>query len=101
MIMRMIYESAEPVIAWIGESKENSDLAMAFIANFTGSESDMDYMRQNVREQASETWVALSNLWSRPYWERVWVIQEVAVARKVQIVCGNVSISLDALERLC
>lgn len=43
---------------------------------------------------------ALSGLFevvSNPYWQRAWIIQEVAVARKVVLVCGSKRTSWDAL----
>jgi len=35
----------------------------------------------------------LSPIFSLPYWTRVWVIQEIAVATSVRLVCGNVTTS--------
>jgi hypothetical protein len=40
---------------------------------------------------------SLENLFARPYWKRVWIIQEVAVASKVRIPCGGDEINWDDL----
>jgi hypothetical protein len=35
---------------------------------------------------------------ARPYWRRVWIIQELALARHVTIHCGRLEISWSALS---
>ncbi|KAI9765064.1 MAG: hypothetical protein M1839_005621 [Geoglossum umbratile] len=43
-------------------------------------------------------WEALENiLTKRPYWTRLWVVQEVANSQKATIRCGSKSMSLDTL----
>ena len=43
---------------------------------------------------------ALREPFQRPYWTRLWIIQEMAVASKVQILCGYSSIALLDLNRI-
>ena len=38
-------------------------------------------------------WVALAHLLERPWFTRTWVIQEVALATRAEIVCGDVTLS--------
>ena len=37
---------------------------------------------------------SLQDLFYRPYWTRRWIIQEIAVASQVRILCGDISLSL-------
>lgn len=41
---------------------------------------------------------ALSRLFERPYWHRIWIVQEVVHAKSVTFLCGDKSISEDVLH---
>jgi hypothetical protein len=41
-----------------------------------------------------ESW---SKFFSRPYWSRVWILQELAVAREVYLMCGSRTVTLAQL----
>ncbi|KAH7326151.1 heterokaryon incompatibility protein-domain-containing protein [Stachybotrys elegans] len=41
---------------------------------------------------------ALVDLFERPYWRRRWIIQEIAVARQVTVICGTSTMALYDLE---
>jgi hypothetical protein len=45
----------------------------------------------------ADGWTHLGVLFSRPYFKRLWVIQEVAKAKSATVLCGNKSISYEAL----
>ncbi len=45
----------------------------------------------------SQKWAAYNSFLERPWWTRVWVIQEVAVSDKVVVLCGEHSIGWDHL----
>ncbi|KAM5383828.1 hypothetical protein ACJZ2D_001817 [Fusarium nematophilum] len=42
---------------------------------------------------ASPTWKAIDSLLKRPYWKRLWVLQEMVLAKNLTICCGTRSIS--------
>ena len=42
-------------------------------------------------------WPALADVIRRPYWGRLWVVQEMIVAAKCTLLCGNDAISLEDL----
>jgi hypothetical protein len=53
----------------------------------------------------SSTWsqensLSLVNLFNRPYWYRIWIIQEVLQAQDLIVVCGNQKVKWQALENL-
>lgn len=41
---------------------------------------------------------ALANFFERPYWKRRWIIQEVAMSSRVQIMSGDMRMSLDEMD---
>jgi hypothetical protein len=47
-----------------------------------------------------DEWTALEAFFTREWWERVWIIQEVAYAREVLLHCGDRSIYWDTLHNL-
>jgi hypothetical protein len=91
-LMGKIYTRAERVIAWLGEETFDSGMALDFIPYLTkvakfDTESiwlfylgNCDFLRQMM---------SLVHLFSRPWWQRMWIIQEVALAPDVLVVCGS------------
>lgn len=115
-IMRKIYSSAMVVLVWLGRPTAKSDLAMDSLASLTHrllgksakkessilSESRVLYGQNPNRVGYSyqgdpgvlrmvldaEVGGAILSLFSRVYWRRIWIIQEVLLAREIRIVCG-------------
>jgi hypothetical protein len=93
--MQDIYMNAKKVLAWLGPEKDDSNLALDFAeAIATRARSSWREARQWIRtttedESSSHLWQALMRLMSRSWWRRVWVIQETAVAKDVQFLCGE------------
>jgi hypothetical protein len=94
--MASIFSDAQKVVVDLGtvkdgaESDENAR-AMKLIAEIgrLGIHS-----RQKVLDIAQDAdravdWVALGKLLGRPYWRRVWIAQEVAVAADINVICGR------------
>ena len=78
-LMKLIYSRAKSVIAWIGKSSADSSQAMAALRRMPSKSS-----------RARDTiWEKLENLFARPYWKRIWIIQELAVATEVKVACGR------------
>ncbi len=96
--MREIYSRAWSVIAWLGCEKDDSAKAIAFMDKLA------DYSRQSTTELRDVlaidprfveqgTWLGLKLLSDRPYWCRLWIVQELALgAADVVLVCGKDSI---------
>lgn len=80
--MPEIYSSAAQVLIHVGESAESSDLAMDHFANF-GCQQDID----------NPTLTAIHAFFQRPWFERIWVIQEVAMSNSALVLCGAKSVS--------
>lgn len=72
--MTRIYSSASQVLAWLGPAEGDSDIAMDVLGCIISGEFDIsrEYFRQGTR--------ALIDIFRRPWWSRVWIVQEFAVA---------------------
>ncbi|KAK4120783.1 HET-domain-containing protein, partial [Parathielavia appendiculata] len=70
LIMRDIYEAATKVLAWLGEASKDSDLAMDLVDKG---------MADKVLQRQSRESSAFKKLCPRPYWTRIWILQELAV----------------------
>ncbi|CZR70120.1 uncharacterized protein PAC_20021 [Phialocephala subalpina] len=113
LIMGDIYEQAEEVVIWLGEEADDSSLAFELIRMwgraghlFFGSgdrvsteSEEAGTLLDNVSTRAFEPRcsLALLRLLIRPYWRRIWVLQEVARARTRTLVCGNDRLDISPL----
>jgi hypothetical protein len=115
--MHRIYANASRVVVWLDIPFRNSDLAFEFAEKLYrcfpretihGSEGELQgnfYGQARVApishfihpEYASE-WLALHNLFNRPYWHRAWIFQELLMAREIIIVCGTKSTKWGPIE---
>lgn len=113
-MMRGIYAGAGGVVVWVGLGVRQSELGIGFARKLnlclsspakSGGEldeRDKERVRKLVRDPGSvEGLKSLVSLFRRQYWWRIWVIQEVAVARKAVVYCGSESISWEDLDRVC
>ena len=104
-IMRNIYEGAEKVLIWLGDSTRNSQRAIRLaenIAETTNNGYNPATLSPILRSGRSASLIEdgvlpLKALLRRPWFRRVWVVQEVAVAKRVVLLCGQDEISWDSL----
>ena len=124
-----IYSRAIGVISWLGQSNplsqnafqivekrilcpENAPMRMWDISqklySFDVAQNKWPTTQQLVsdRELFSNfaevvVWPSLADILRRPYWNRLWVMQEIIVAEKVTLLCGTSTISLDDFGAVC
>jgi ankyrin repeat protein len=88
-----IYQKAELVIVWLGTGTQDSDDLMDFLRTLplkAEVPSASQLVPRHVQVRYSET---MEKLLDRPWFRRIWVIQEVAKARRAIIACGWKSVS--------
>jgi hypothetical protein len=96
--MSEIYRSAQSVLVWLGPADLNSDHAIDLV-NIPDRRSEVyKHFAGSISVDAQE---ALVNLLSREYWFRTWIIQELLLGKKFEIVCGSKHISGLAAENFC
>ena len=106
-LMHTIYSKADNVVIWLGEEGPDDEMAFGFVPILLSyipplSASDGVTRQGLVARQAipivgSPAWIALSRIFSRAYFRRSWIIQEVALARHAVVHCGPYVIDWDLL----
>ncbi|PMD37806.1 HET-domain-containing protein [Hyaloscypha variabilis F] len=87
MRMGLIYSNAVKVLAWIGEKDYYSERAMNYLHVEARAQAQGGLGKNiHISEYHAES---VSALLRRPYWKRVWVIQEISKGREVHVVCGS------------
>lgn len=100
-LMPQIYSRASRVIVYLGESTDESDSVMDWIhendspSNFGGSAASVtDGKFQVTRPDTA----LIDEFLQRPWFSRVWVLQEAALASDVVVCCGNKEISWESFR---
>ena len=79
---------AQRVLVWLGPETEASCEAFAFLSEtYSGSPNNR---RRLMKDHG---WIAMKDLYQREYWQRVWIVQEVCLAREAVVLCGRTQIS--------
>ena len=98
--MRQIYEAAKLVICWLGKQETSDEDGFALMRDIYaqfGDQSIFDLMNSSF-ETTKELglpgiddlrWKALCKILYRPYFFRIWIVQEIIVARDCIIQCGT------------
>ncbi|CAN9214094.1 unnamed protein product [Alternaria alternata] len=112
--MGMIYRQARRVIAWLGTSTSGSGQALAALSNLAKlvEISDDGWIFPSTNNKSNwrprldkpplddETWVKLEDLFFRPYFDRLWIVQELRLASQHSLIqCGDDTLTLSELRR--
>lgn len=116
-----IYRGATRVLVWLGRDEDGqgrrSIIAMKEIAakclgksveDLSDDDSHLrdeyelwdllpEHMLQGLDCDNEDSWKALSWFFSRPWFSRLWVIQEVVSNRNVEVLCGDSHVSWDVV----
>lgn len=94
MRMRDIYGSAWTVIAWLGESSFGSSSAVQLVRDLAelqqagaGGEDIQACLRAEPHYLGQGCWLGLQELMERPYWYRLWIIQEMVMGASATWIC--------------
>ncbi|KAF2754171.1 hypothetical protein EJ05DRAFT_504274 [Pseudovirgaria hyperparasitica] len=113
-LMAEIYSQASQVVAWLGPPSEGSDFGLPLLGRIS-SKFDVDWRSGHIlwgtpreddtRESIDyDIWLldctvafpvmsrehrAMLEVYNRPYFERLWIRQEVTNPRKVMMTCGT------------
>lgn len=108
--MSDIYKNASRTLVWLGEAAQNSDLAMDNIQQLTHklsmvkNPSSLSVVQKlanyNMPPHSDPVWEAIRQLQLRPWFYRLWTLQEIVLSKKAVLWCGRKVISWDALFAL-
>jgi hypothetical protein len=113
LLMRQIYAGAQQVLVWLGpESPDDREAfnVMHWLHSQTPAANVNDeYFRDEISSRAVQfvastwaddaepPWDDFVRMFMRPWFERIWVIQEVASARTVLVLCGRKNLPWEVL----
>jgi hypothetical protein len=93
-LMSRIYSEAAEVLIYLGEDTADSAFAINVISGYDDPKMEKDpiditKVLTDYQRDSNTKVQALNNLFHRPWFHRVWVIQEAAFARKAKVICGT------------
>ncbi|KAI9932586.1 hypothetical protein MW887_008831 [Aspergillus wentii] len=121
--MNLIYDKAETVLAWLGPASKSTALGVNFVKkvgdialttatdmfrwddyvdNEEHSATRLERKEEYTQEKSHElgipfddlaSWDAFSEFFDKPWYQRMWIVQEIIQARKDIVVCGPHSVS--------
>ena len=104
LLMRKLFHRAESIVIWLGEESHNSSSAFDLVSRIVAAAATeqacspvdakkvfkaQDLSGLALPEHSNPAWEALNSLFWRPWFSRIWVIQEVTVARGALVLCGS------------
>jgi hypothetical protein len=103
--MLSIYQMAWTVVVWLGSERDNSDVATQWIhsISFVYNGTYGPVARRKIAmiiypKVTSEYYRALGCFLARPYWARMWIIQELSVVQnRSPLFCGEESFTWQEL----
>ena len=99
--MKEIYQNATGVIVWLGLAAEGSCWGIALAKEMARLMESFELqspvttemlLAKGAPELNSPAWMALAKIIRRPWFTRVWIVQEIVMGRKVDLYCGKSSI---------
>ena len=96
--MTQIYEKSQMVLIWLGVADDTSDRAMEYLPKLVDSLQHNG--EPNKLGSKPDDDISVHRLLRRPWFERVWTLQEAAKARKCLLICGNQSFPFKILQQL-
>ncbi|KAF2202605.1 HET-domain-containing protein [Delitschia confertaspora ATCC 74209] len=104
-LMRRIYADASTVIAWLGDATAIEKAVFSeipgVIQNMVRPEaasiapklfSDDIAHTLHVPDTRSEFWPVFGRIINRPWFSRLWILQELLLAREITVYCGGASL---------
>ncbi|KAI4233939.1 MAG: hypothetical protein LQ352_008207 [Teloschistes flavicans] len=102
--MNLIYTMAWRVLVWLGSGNDDSDLAMDNLRSLTeimtplpNDEGDREYRQRRLAPAGHPVWTAIVKLYNRSWFRRLWIMQEVILAKGIFVLCGNRVLSWAAI----
>ncbi|KAL8729389.1 MAG: hypothetical protein Q9166_004782 [cf. Caloplaca sp. 2 TL-2023] len=96
-IMKNIYTGASQVLVWLGESDKDLRKAMAFFKQLEVTKSHFP-----AKEDIAPFVPGLGKFFKKPWWSRLWVVQEVVAAHPLKdplLGCGRIWIPWNVVRR--
>ncbi|RFU25540.1 hypothetical protein B7463_g10797, partial [Scytalidium lignicola] len=111
MLMTDVYSLASQVLIWLGEDTAGTEGVEDLISNalqiLPPESVDPEEMQKRIKELSADSSKALRINWDpflrlieNPWFERKWIVQEVALARQAVLIHGPLKLSWDLVSSL-
>src|ERR1700760_3685769 len=110
-MMGQIYRTSKETLVWLGPQSDDSDKAVEFLHSLSrhrfkfAKEAPKDEKEQSklmaelfIRDDRRDGWEALEKFFARPWWTRVWTLQEFILSKEVVFNCGSKKLSRKGLD---
>ena len=105
-MMGEIFKAARKVVVWLGDDYDDSRAGMQLAKQLLhiaiyqppGGLTSANLELHGLPKRGHKRWKALSLILRRPWFWRTWVVQEVALNDKVELVLGSLSFAWEELE---
>lgn len=110
LLMSRIFDHAWSTLIWLGEEADNSSGALNTILaindafqyfNEDWTPEPEDFERLFLPAPGSPKWPELSKSLERPWFQRVWIIQEIVFSKNARFLCGTNYISWHDITIFC
>jgi hypothetical protein len=91
--MGTIYSHASQVCVWVGLADSFAEGAFRLLSR----KETMGGIKRGIIKHP-EDWYDMAEFCKREYWDRLWIIQEVVLARKIEVYCGHLHFPWKALS---
>ncbi|KAI1763797.1 heterokaryon incompatibility protein-domain-containing protein [Hypoxylon sp. FL1150] len=100
-MMGNIYENASDVLIWLGEGDENTDALFMHLNSLYELRDDSwedtrAEMNARFMSESQNVPQTIEDVLSRPWFERMWTLQELLLSSHATVRCGGQSMSWDA-----
>jgi hypothetical protein len=108
--MHLIYRLANTVWAWLGLAEDQSSVGQAVARLERLVYVERKKAKSQPQINRDTIWIgleapgpvispAIKHIMENPWFRRVWVVQEVALAQKIAFICGEHEIAFDVLKK--
>ena len=96
-LMKDIYKMASEVVVWLGEETDDTALGLSLARNVASAANQWekagalmaeDLVKAGLPDWEAPDWKALEKIYWRTWFCRVWVIQEITMAKEAVVRCG-------------
>ncbi|CAF3630277.1 hypothetical protein SNK05_002114 [Fusarium graminearum] len=97
-LMGLIYQNASKVMVYLGKGTSESDTAMRCLRELDEPSNDNSLAAVGASAVLQENRVAVDNLFKRPWFFRVWVLQEITFAQTATVICGDYQLDWESFK---
>lgn len=108
-LMDKIYTRATNTVIWLGDDDGEDpirafDLMETVFARLQGTDAQLnpeDFKRLDFPPAKDRAWWAIRQFFRRPWFSRLWTIQEAVLSRNLYLKCGQAEVCWDDFEAWC